>query len=342
MEKPAGNPTTNRQLFQAIEDGDLKEVRESIRRGASAVKGLLNGHRPLHWAVLKGKWLIVKELLNEGAEINALFVTEQPHHEKKGYTTLHFAAEAEFTGDCNKILEELLRRGGDVSARNTIKRTPLHIAATCYDRGRLVEVNRHFASDKFFDVGRVHLLLTHGSDIHARDYKDQTPYQLAEEVPNYYIMKRLEEAEQLSQKPITLQPALKPAPSNAGRYVPARTPISDLIGTIQKGTIVDVRQLLNSGVSPDTSDSHGTPALIIAALHQNSRYALSLVETLLARGATPSLEFLNRLNERQEIAAIIIDRARQFGMTVIEPRWLTEWRLVQKQKIITAKSNIQP
>lgn len=71
---------------------------------------------PLHWSADKGHTSICSELLNHGAEINAL--------DKDKKTPLHWSAEKGNISICS----ELLNNGADVNARDKDDLTPLDIS----------------------------------------------------------------------------------------------------------------------------------------------------------------------------------------------------------------------
>src|SRR5438128_1304726 len=57
-----------------------------------------------------------------------------------------------------------------------------------------------------------------------------------------------------------------------------------LFAAIQRGALNEVERLLKGGVSPNTADPDGVPALMAATLFANA----DMVELLLARGADPN------------------------------------------------------
>jgi ankyrin repeat protein len=79
-----------------------------------------------------------------------------------GRTPLYCAANECASGEGPAIVRALIEAGGDVNARCGVTRaTPLHMAAR---RGRA-------------EIARV--LLEHGADVQARDYRGCTPLQRA-------------------------------------------------------------------------------------------------------------------------------------------------------------------
>jgi ankyrin repeat protein len=175
-----------RQLYKAIEDGDLRTVTALLRanaymvaeRGeydltplhraamaghAEIVRRLLDhsaapdardygGGAPLHWAAARGNRDAAAALLDGGADANA--------RDLEQLTPLHRAA-----GEGREAVAALLlARGADPNARGQISGTPLHAAAE-KGHGRMVE-----------------LLLAHGALANARSggsYAPWTPWDAA-------------------------------------------------------------------------------------------------------------------------------------------------------------------
>lgn len=302
------NPAANAALFEAIasndELGNLKEVRESLRSGASVNVVNKDGYTALQYAVFLCQDSIVKELLLHGPDLTLRFLMSAPSNPRSGSTLLHLVAEGYRSGSL-EVLKQLLKKNLNINDLGPKNRTPLHIAASCGQHHLIKE------------------LLSRGAHVGVQDANGQTPYQLAEEGTSRASLELLREAEERLKAPLKLQPLVKPVAKKTAAA------IVDLNSAVQSGNIDVVRGLLNARHSPDDAIS-GTPLLMLAALHSQKNIALTLVEILLARGATPVLQDLARLSDRQEIASIIVDRARQFGVTVVEPQWLVDWRQAQK------------
>ncbi|XP_044466642.1 phytochrome-interacting ankyrin-repeat protein 2-like [Mangifera indica] len=81
------------------------------------------GWTPLHISARKGDLKAVKQLLNEGMDVNISAWGPK----SKGVTPLHLAAQ----GGHLEVMDELLERGADIDARTkgACGWTPLHIAA---------------------------------------------------------------------------------------------------------------------------------------------------------------------------------------------------------------------
>lgn len=134
-----------RELFEAVEDGDLQRVER-------LVEGLLcdvnvkdeYDNTPLHVAAWYGHLGIVTFLLQRGADVNARNVDDS--------TSLHLAVRAGHL----EIAKHLLYHGADVNARDAFGLTPLHVAA---DRG---------------DLEAAELLITLGADAGVEDKYGRT------------------------------------------------------------------------------------------------------------------------------------------------------------------------
>jgi ankyrin repeat protein len=103
-------------LIQAAYKGNLNRVKELLNQGVN-VNGLNGGYIPLHTAIVRDHLPVVKLLLNRGAKVNAL--------DRYGRQPIHRAAEF----DRLNIVKELLNRGANINARDRKGRTPIHYAA---------------------------------------------------------------------------------------------------------------------------------------------------------------------------------------------------------------------
>jgi ankyrin repeat protein len=104
---------------------------------------------PYFWDPWFGSGLIAKELLRNGAEVNA--------RDYQGRTALHQAV----IGQSKNVVLELLKNGADITARDNEGRTALHLAAAT----RRLEILK--------------LLLEEGADVNVHDNEGKTPLQLA-------------------------------------------------------------------------------------------------------------------------------------------------------------------
>jgi hypothetical protein len=123
---------------------------------AVAVVGLMiflfsgSKHPPnaIHGAVNTGNIKLVKQLLDDGVDVNQKFVfADGP----PGNTPLHL------TSHSKQIAELLIKRGANVNAKDSTGKTPLHDVA--YDGSLSV----------------LKLLIENGADVNAQDNKGRTP-----------------------------------------------------------------------------------------------------------------------------------------------------------------------
>lgn len=104
-------------LVDAAKRGDTHAVHRLVSDGADLdVKGPM-GYTALHWAGIRGNWVIFAELIAAGAPVNAVG--------GDGGTPLHWACHH----DRPDMIALLLDAGADPGRSNRWGRTPLHVAA---------------------------------------------------------------------------------------------------------------------------------------------------------------------------------------------------------------------
>lgn len=112
------NLTEKTPLMRAAETGDLKKVKEFISMGAKVndKNEIINSMSPLHYATTNNKIQIVKVLIENGADVNALTDIM--------WTPLHYAS---FNGNIESA-SILISNGANVNSRDAELLTPLHYA----------------------------------------------------------------------------------------------------------------------------------------------------------------------------------------------------------------------
>ncbi|MEZ0262877.1 MAG: ankyrin repeat domain-containing protein [Alphaproteobacteria bacterium] len=111
-------PTMIKAVFEAVDTGEIENLRFYIMDGADPDLRNASGKTLLHHAAQKGGLAAAQMLLNAGADPNATVgVTRQ--------TPLHYATNAD-------MLALLATEGANVNAGDHFNWTPLHMAA---DRG---------------------------------------------------------------------------------------------------------------------------------------------------------------------------------------------------------------
>ena len=108
------------QLWEAVDDGDLNEVKKFLKFGADP-NGFISaaGQPCLIISVWHKNFEITELLLQNGVDVNWIF---------KGVNAIHFAAH-------NNDLENfklLLKFGADINAMTDIGQTPLDVANSAY------------------------------------------------------------------------------------------------------------------------------------------------------------------------------------------------------------------
>lgn len=157
------------EFTNAVETGNLDQVRESLRNGANP-NGSVGVQNIIHLACEKGNIDIVRELLDNGAELNS-------RSSKWDDTPLHRACVCGHT----EVVAELIKRGAMVHIRNSNGwQTPLENAITfkhfecckllVQARAKVNEVNHNVGSTPLREACRegsyeiVELLLNSGAD----------------------------------------------------------------------------------------------------------------------------------------------------------------------------------
>jgi len=141
------------ELLLAIENNDLNELRRVIHKDITVVSGQYGVFNisMLHTAVALGNTQLVEELILHNADVNI--------QDLMGYTPLHFASRNNYLD----IVKLLLSTGADINAKGRADK------CSCL----------HIAAGQSLHVVVKHLLSSHTADVHALDYKKNTPLHFA-------------------------------------------------------------------------------------------------------------------------------------------------------------------
>lgn len=159
---------SERSIHKALTEGALLHARQLINQGANIEARNSQGATPLITAAGRGNLTLVTLLLNQQARVEAT--------DRAGNTALH---EASLYGraDC---VEVLLTTGAQTSTRNALTFTPLHQAVR-----RFWELSGESRADRLAQQAKViGILLRHGADPELKDVNGRTPLTLAVESNN--------------------------------------------------------------------------------------------------------------------------------------------------------------
>ena len=103
-------------LQRACEIGHKNIIKVLLTKGAKINQKDVNGMTPLHWTCKKGHDTVAAYLLENGADISAKTII--------GHTALHLATPFK------RMVHLLIKKGGDVNAKDCKQMTPLHWACS--------------------------------------------------------------------------------------------------------------------------------------------------------------------------------------------------------------------
>ena len=275
-----------------------------LRKGADA-NVRLNRHSestPLHIASCSGHPIVIKSLLEYGAQVNVWdgkgrtplhiasnngdsnavqllleYEADVTSQDKKGFTPLHLVS---IKGNL-EIVKLLVEHGADVNVPDSKLLTPLHHALTngnrnvtefliTHDGDVKARDNKsstplHLASlDGCFDL--IDLLVNRDADVNARDNRNRTPLHLASENGNIRLIELLIQ-------------------HGADVDVEDNTQSTPLHVASRRGPSEVVKYLLEHGAMPDVQNDNGRTPLHIAT----QEGALEVARCLLTCGADPNV-----------------------------------------------------
>jgi ankyrin repeat protein len=151
----------NKQLFKAVKNNNLEEVRLLIDNGADVNCKDEDDLTPLQGASRWGYFEIYKLLIDHGVDVDC--------KNNKGWTPLH---EASYKGNID-ICKLLIEKGADVNCKDKDGWTPLYVASW----------NDHL------DICK--LLIEKGADINCKNKDGKTPLDVASQYGYFEICKFL-------------------------------------------------------------------------------------------------------------------------------------------------------
>ena len=225
----------NSRLRAAAQRGKLEIVRELLHEGANINATDPKGNTPLMLATLNGHVAVARDLLENDADVNA--------NVKGDFMISTALMNAANIGDVG-LVYELLQRGANV------------------DPGGFSTTALMNASAKG-DMGVVKILIEHNADVNAEDVWGDTPLKTA---AHYY------------NKDIVCELLACGADVNMKSELNGT---SALIETAQSGNLEIVRCLIDAGADVNAANSDGHTALMYASQWGH----IDVVDELLSRGA---------------------------------------------------------
>ena len=302
----------------ACEEGNLDKVSQFIKEGCDVNKtnkgGILFGRTPLTCAARKGRFNVVKYLIDHGADVSkkdyrertALHYASQRGDLKVVEALLSKGAEIDVEGEnhCTPLLLAvwwghidislyLIDHGADVKRKDGCNRTALHYASERGDlkvvkailcKGAEIDVeDEHRCTPLMLAAGRGHIdillyLIDHGADVNKKDRHKRTALHYASEWGDLKVVEAL------------LGKGADIDVEDDERCTPlmlaARTRHNDILLAAGRGHIDILLYLINHGA--DVNKKNGCKQ---TALHYASeRGGLKVVETLLGKGADIDVE----------------------------------------------------
>lgn len=279
-------------LHTAAEEGNLEAVKELLDNGADIEKKDRDGSTPLMLASYYGNIDIVELLLSKGANCNSKNI-------KLNKTALHGAVERENF----EIVKLLIDHGAQVNVRGMSNFTPLHVITTYFECNENEDIpdwnrlwNMNIWNKKRTNIFK--LLLNHGADVNAKGKDGWTPLHLAVRSPwsSIEIVKLLLEKGSDIHAKATYSPDYSPGGFSPGKITSGFTPI---ILAAQSGRKEIVELLLDYGANVnDKSDDGSTP------LHG----ACASIVMAIKDGAIESHEDVDGIPDEKEVVEFLISK----------------------------------
>ncbi|KAL7802906.1 ankyrin repeat-containing domain protein [Trichoderma afarasin] len=324
-------------LERAAVKGLRDVVKQLLEKGADVNAVDQNGYSPLISASESGHFEVAKLLIEHGATINV--------RDSKGATPLFKAAASGFV----ELVQLLIDKGADIEARGNSNKTPLLAAA----------------STGYADV--VRLLLNHGAQIEAKTERDSTALLLASNKGHTDVVQLLldrgadVEAESKERKSMPLMVA------SARGYTDNDRPLLDnsvdmeakskeweltsLMVASAKGYTDIVRLLLDKGANAEakSKERQNTPLMVAAG-----KGYTDIVRLLLDRGADMEAKSRSGVTalvaafkrEKKDVIKLLIDRGAQVdicdddGKTMLIRAWAGGDTEIVRQLLAIGKINL--
>ena len=268
----------NKILMQAVKDGNLCEIEESLILGADInSKDNYLQKAPLFFA---NDSKTVEYLIKHGADINT---TDQ-----EGYTPI---MQSCYFPD-PKLIETFIENGADVNAPTEDGFTPLLVAAGLGDLRTIKCLINHGANIKArdnYNSGALHFavshsqnidiikyLVSHGASVFIKNYNDETPLKFAQ--------RRLEDeslSDEEEQNMESIIDYLKNVEQKILYKIAKHNAISTFFKAIEKGDIDQVKKIISDGADVNMTECDGETPLQRAVFYNH----IEIVKLLIDNGA---------------------------------------------------------
>jgi len=161
----------NDKLFEAVKNDDLDQVNELVGQGADVnAKDKFFGDTPLHKAIQLRNFEMVKLLIENGADVNAI-------NGQDDTPLILSVAQSDL-----EFVKLLLENGAKVNAHGSDGNTALHVSLF------LKTCSVPCASLKDIELEIIKLLVNHGADVDAKNFYEEIPLDWAHTKEQFMIL----------------------------------------------------------------------------------------------------------------------------------------------------------